>query len=143
MSFCPNCGFKLPDLTGTNPNDRSGEKAKGESGSGFDTAGPLLGKSGQVPPVGSAGPVKKKIGFFGTLALTGLVIFGFYLLMQLILDGGTLRNCIGSSPSDAPECSDCSKELEPTTLNGRSLGKCRAVPGTGHYEDQCNIVECQ
>ncbi len=96
------------------------EKISEVSRSGFDTKGDFI----------------KNVGILPTIIIVAILVGGFYYLLGSVFTA--TRNCIGSI-SGAPECSDCSTKLINTTLNGRSLGKCTANPGTGKYDDQCTL----
>jgi len=141
FAFCPQCGSKIPQIEkmGGNPDNLNLEQASGAAKSGFDTGNPFLTKSGsQVPPIQGA-PVKNKPNLIGILFTIIALIVGGRLFFKTFLEGGTIRNCIGSVLGNPPECSDCEPVLRKTTLNGKSLGECTAIPGTGSYDDQCSL----
>jgi hypothetical protein len=133
LKFCPNCGVKLPETTGTDPDKLNSETASEASKLGFDSGGPLL----TMEKVGGDSTKKKKGGvgsFVGVVMVVILVTF----LVVMFMKGGAVRNCIGSI-NGAPECSDCSNSSMPTTVNGKSVGNCTANPGTGEHDDQCTL----
>jgi len=52
-----------------------------------------------------------------------------------------IRRCIASViPGHYPECSDCNKVFESTTMNGKSIGSCTVGNVIG---DTCEIINCQ
>jgi hypothetical protein len=132
--FCPNCGVGLPE---TNPVQFSVlEQSKTSSGSGFDTPGNLSGKSSSAPNIGNI-PVKKTA--HPVMAAITVIVAILILLWGMQSMFSTVRTCIRSSSGGVPECSDCEITSRKTTLNGKSLGNCVAVPGTGSYSDQCSL----
>jgi hypothetical protein len=133
IKFCPNCGVKLPETMGVDPDKLSLEDAAEAAKSGFDSGKPFLAKAKNNTQPGQ----KKKAGFGTFLGITLIIIFAAFLAI-MFMKGGTVRNCIGSI-NGAPECSDCTTNSEPTTLNGKSVGNCTANPGTGDYADQCTL----
>ncbi len=74
------------------------------------------------------------------LAVLGAAVGGIFLFKSFLeggFFGGTVRNCIASVLGNPPECSDCDDVSRLTTLNGRSLGPCRAIlPAEG---DMCHV----
>lgn len=61
-------------------------------------------------------------GIIMAVIIGGAVIFISILMMKGGF--GTTRTCVGTW---SYECSDCSGSYEPTTMNGRSIGNCRAT----------------
>lgn len=116
------------------------EPGSESAGSGFDTKGSFLKKAmgGGVPQI-----VGKPVGTLLKICLIVLLAVGGYFWFQYGF--APVRNCIGSldfvgsTSKGAPECSDCTRNLMETRVNGRSLGKCTANPGTGGYDDQCTL----
>jgi hypothetical protein len=80
--------------------------------------------------------------FHGLLNLI-IIAFIFWLIWSFFSGGigGKVRNCIGSIfPGNYPECSDCSKAYEHTTINGKSMGNCTVGKVSG---DTCQIISCK
>jgi hypothetical protein len=104
-----------------NSNNKNLEEVSQSARSGFDT-------SGKIP--------KKTIGTIPIIISVILMAVVFYYFVGSMFT--PVRNCVGSI-NGAPECSDCSTKSMKTTVNGKSVGKCTANPGTGKYSDQCTL----
>ena len=124
-AFCPDCGSGLPKL---DDRDSSAPEEISEiSRSGFENKKHFKGK-----PIGT-------FGKFLILAAVAVAFVFMFNMFRSFSSTSSVRNCIGSVNGGAPECSDCEKVSRKTTLNGKSLGNCIAVPGTGSYADQCSL----
>jgi hypothetical protein len=124
----------------------------------FDLDKLFMPKDGFTPEAGAGTPSMKPMkkmrvpgaknlsSALAGMAVIGGIILGAILIGSALQDGGggggfgVTRNCIGSFLGNAPECSDCNPVYENTTFNGRNVGSCIAHPGTGRYEDQCDIT---
>jgi hypothetical protein len=112
----------------------AGSASAAEPGPGFDLD-KLFASSSPKPaaPGGAVSGVKPPstigliLGFLGI----GAFVFILVLVMQ------PTRKCIGNVLSSGAECSDCSGAYEPTTINGRSVGSCRAT--TVRNGDVCTL----
>lgn len=101
-----------------------GSASVAESGSGFNLD-KLFASSSPKPsaPDGRVSGIKPPSTIGLIIGIMGVIVFVFIMIWAM----QPTRKCISNVLSSGAQCSDCSGAYEPTTINDRPVGSCRAT----------------